>query len=125
MKNKKHLFLSLLLLSQWSFGFDKPGRDILKEYELSWTSQSQGSDESMPCGGGDIGMNVWVEQGELLVYFSRSGSFDENSCFLKSGRIRLSFTDQPLDSVDFVQCLRLSQGLVNIQAGRSEERRGG
>ncbi|MDD4431839.1 MAG: DUF5703 domain-containing protein, partial [Bacteroidales bacterium] len=75
----------------------------MKEYELSWTSQSQGSDESMPCGGGDIGMNVWVEQGELLVYFSRSGSFDENSCFLKSGRIRLSFPDQPLDSVDFVQ----------------------
>lgn len=122
MKNKKHLFLSLLLLSQWSFGFDKPEGDLLKEYELSWTSQSQGSDESMPCGGGDIGMNVWVEQGELLVYFSRSGSFDENSCFLKSGRIRLSFPDQPLDSVDFVQCLRLSQGLVNIQAGSKGQR---
>lgn len=117
MKNKKQLFLSLLLLSLWTLAAARPAGDLLKEYELSWTSQSKGSNESMPCGGGDIGMNVWVEQGELLVYFSRSGSFDENSCFLKSGRIRLSFPDEPLDTVDFVQCLKLSQGLVNIKAG--------
>ncbi len=116
MKNSKHLFLSLVLLSAWTLGFAKPA-DLLKDYELTWTTQSKGSNESMPCGGGDIGMNVWVEQGELLVYFSRSGSFDENSCFLKGGRLRLSFPDEPLDTVEFLQCLKLSRGLVNIQAG--------
>ena len=26
-----------------------------------WTMQSRNSSESMPCGGHDIGMNVWVE----------------------------------------------------------------
>ena len=40
----------------------------------------------MPCGGGDIGMNVWVEEGDVLFYLSRSGTFDENNCLLKQGR---------------------------------------
>lgn len=39
----------------------------------------------MPCGGGDIGMNVWVEEGDVLFYLSRSGTFDENNCLLKQG----------------------------------------
>ena len=26
-----------------------------------WNTSSRNSSESMPCGGGDIGMNVWVE----------------------------------------------------------------
>lgn len=28
-----------------------------------WNTSSRNSSESMPCGGGDIGMNVWVEEG--------------------------------------------------------------
>ena len=32
-----------------------------KDYE--WRTPSKNSSESMPCGGGDIGMNVWVEGG--------------------------------------------------------------
>ena len=43
----------------------------------------------MPCGGGDIGMNVWVEEGDVLFYLSRSGTFDENNCLLKQGRFRI------------------------------------
>ena len=65
------------------------GREI-SDYNIVWTTtQSSGSHESMPCGGGDIGLNVWVENDEVLFYFSKSGSFDENNTFLKSGRIRL------------------------------------
>ena len=41
-----------------------------------WTSQSKNSSESMPCGGHDIGMNVWVENGDVLFYASQSGWFD-------------------------------------------------
>ena len=33
----------------------------------------------MPCGGGDIGLNVWVENNELLFYMAKSGTFDENN----------------------------------------------
>jgi len=53
-----------------------------------WTSPSHNSSESMPCGGGEIGMNVWVENGDLLFYVSRSGAFDENNTMLKQGRFR-------------------------------------
>ena len=27
-----------------------------------WNTPSRNSSESMPCGGGDIGMNIWVEE---------------------------------------------------------------
>lgn len=54
-----------------------------------WTEQSKNSSESMPCGGGDVGLNVWVENDELFFYISRSGTFDENNTLLKQGRIRI------------------------------------
>ncbi len=50
---------------------------------LMWTTQSRNSSESMPCGGGDIGLNVWTENHEILFYLSRSGTFDENNTLLK------------------------------------------
>lgn len=37
----------------------------------------------MPCGGGSIGLNVWVENGDLMFYAQRSGTFDENNTMLK------------------------------------------
>ena len=43
---------------------------------LVWNIQSRNASESMPCGGGDIGMNVWVENDDVLFYLSRSGSFE-------------------------------------------------
>ena len=54
-----------------------------------WTTPGRDASESMPCGGGDIGMNVWVEDGELLFYISRSGAFDEHNTLLKQGRVRV------------------------------------
>jgi len=53
----------------------------------------------MPCGGGDIGLNVWVETGDLLFYFARSGNFDENNTLLKGGRIRVRLRPNPLAGV--------------------------
>ena len=59
------------------------------DYNIIWNTQSKNASESMPCGGGDIGMNVWVEKGELLIYVARSGNFDENNALFKTGRIRV------------------------------------
>lgn len=89
-------------------------------YNLLWTSQSKGSHESMPCGGGDIGLNVWVEQNDVLFYFCRSGSFDENNGFLKSGRIRIKLSPNPFGSRDFTQELKLEKGCVEIKGGGTE-----
>jgi hypothetical protein len=72
----------------------------------------------MPCGGGDVGMNVWVEEGDLLFYISRSGTFDEHNCMLKQGRVRVRLTPNPfLGSSDFRQELKLNDGYVEVAAG--------
>jgi hypothetical protein len=87
----------------------------LDAYNVKWTTQSKNSSESMPCGGRDTGMNVWVENGEILCYVQRSGSFDENNQYLKLGRIRLQLTPNPFGSgSSFSQELKLRDGCVEI-----------
>ncbi|MCF2519563.1 DUF5703 domain-containing protein [Dyadobacter sp. CY351] len=86
---------------------------------MKWTSQSKNSGESMPCGGGDIGLNVWVENGDVLFYLSRSGAFDENNIFPKLGRVRVRISPNPFkNGSEFRQELKLQEGYVEI-AGKS------
>jgi hypothetical protein len=87
----------------------------LKLNNIVWTSQSQNSGESMPCGGGDIGLNVWVEKGDLLFYLSKSGTFDENNTFLKLGRVRVRLSPNPFEGKEFKQELSLQTGAVEIE----------
>jgi hypothetical protein len=84
-------------------------------YNVVWTAQSKNSSESMPCGGGDIGLNVWVENGDILFYLSRSGTFDENNQMLKLGRMRLHLSSTPFAGKDFKQELKLQDGIVSIK----------
>ncbi|HEY4788227.1 MAG TPA: DUF5703 domain-containing protein [Bacteroidales bacterium] len=86
----------------------------LNQCNIIWTSQSKNSSESMPCGGGDIGLNVWVENGNILFYISRSGTFDENNGFLKLGRVRIKLNPNPFAGKDFRQELVLKDGYVTI-----------
>ncbi len=87
-----------------------------------WTSPSRNASESMPCGGHDIGMNVWVEQGDLLFYIAQSGWFDENNTLLKAGRWRLHIDGQPFMGKDFEQRLCLDEGCIYIKGGGTEVR---
>ncbi len=109
---KYKIYLSLLLITLVLNGFGQ-GTSV-SQYNVVWDSQSQNSSESMPCGGGDIGLNVWVEQGNVLFYMSESGFFDENNQFLKAGRIRLKLNPNPFDGGIFRQELVLHEGLVKI-----------
>ena len=70
----------------------------------------------MPCGGGDIGLNVWVENGELLFYIAKSGTFDENNALLKLGRVRIKLSPNPFEGKNFEQQLLLKDGCVTIKA---------
>ena len=102
-------FMAISVCAEW-----RPGN-------YTWVSPSLNVSESMPCGGGDVGMNVWVEQGDILFYLSRSGSFDENNTLLKQGRFRLKLQpDLFLDAVDFRQQLRLNDGYVSISCNGVE-----
>lgn len=86
-----------------------------KPKDYVWTTQSQNSSGSMPCGGHDVGMNVWVENGDILFYVSKSGMLDENNTQLKAGRFRLNIKGQPFSGTDFEQRLCLDDGAIYIK----------
>lgn len=87
-------------------------------YEPVWCSSSRNAGESMPCGAGDIGLNVWVEGEDLLYYVARSGAFDETNSYLKLGRARLRFNPSPFGAgVAFEQRLRLVDGEMVVTCG--------
>jgi len=120
---KKVFVICTVLLSACLFSATAQDKQV--DENLVWTSQSENSAGSMPCGGGDIGLNVWVEKGEVMFYISRSGTFDENNTLLKLGRVRLKLNPNPFDSgTAFKQELVLKEGYVKItgtKAGLSTE----
>jgi len=112
-------FIFVLLLLFFVSGYVIAENSWLKPYNIVWDSQSTDSEQSMPCGGGDIGLNVWVENGEVLMYVSRSGTFDELNGFPKIGRIRLKLTPNPFEEGNsFRQELLLRNGYVEIAGSK-------
>ena len=92
----------------------------LDAYNVVWNSPSRNSGESMPGGDGSIGLNAWVEDGELLCYVARPDAFEETGALLKSGRIRRRLTPNPFDKGDsFTQELKLRDGTVEV-TGRKD-----
>jgi Domain of unknown function (DUF5703) len=83
-------------------------------YNIVWNSQSKNASESMPCGGGDIGMNVWVQDGDILMYAGRSGSYNEDNNLMKAGRLRIKCSPNPFNGKIFKQELHLQNGYVTI-----------
>ncbi len=89
-------------------------------YNVVWTTQSRDVSESMPCGGGDVGLNVWVQNGSLLIYLSRSGTFDELSGMPKLGRLRMTLSPNPFaGGGTFRQELKLREGHVEVLGERA------
>jgi hypothetical protein len=97
-----------------------PGLDA---YNITWNSQSRHSGESMPCGGGQLGLNVWVENGDILCYLSPTGAFDENNTLLKAGRLRIKLTPNPFEAgTTFDQTLHLKEGYITITGTKGRQR---
>ncbi|MDR3365930.1 MAG: DUF5703 domain-containing protein [Prevotellaceae bacterium] len=116
MRTKKILHAAALA---WLCSAGAYAENALQQYNVAWLTQSKNSSESMPCGGGDVGLNVWTENNEILFYISRSGTFDENNAFLKLGRVRLSFDPNPFQNGTFKQELLLQEGYVKITGSNS------
>jgi len=64
----------LAINSVWCHAAERVG-DLawLEQYNIVWTSQSSTSGDSMPVSGGDIGLNVWMENNELMFYIGPAG----------------------------------------------------
>lgn len=104
--------LTLQLVNPLNF---QAAAQIPSSYDIVWSTPSSNPSESMPCGGGDIGMNVWVEKGELFIYLAKSGSLDEHNTMLKAGRIRVKFFPNPFEGGTFRQQLHLNGGYVLVE----------
>jgi len=111
----RHINMKRVLLFCFFISFLLSVNGQPKDYE--WRTPSKNSSESMPCGGGDIGMNVWVEDGDVLFYLSRSGCFDENNTLLKLGRFRIHLS-KPFALSSFRQQLVLKDGYVQVTDGQ-------
>lgn len=90
-----------------------------KDYNVVWNTQSKNSSESMPVGGGDIGLNVWAENGDLFFYLGKSGAFDEDNMLLKLGRVRLTLYPNPFAGENFHQELHVENGHVVLSANNN------
>lgn len=102
---KKTSLIASLLLAASVAGAHVPA-------DYVWDSMSHDSSASMPVGGGDVGLNVWVEDGDLMFYIGRSGAYDEHSTLLKQGRVRVHL---PGDSLKpFAQRLKLNDGYCEL-----------
>jgi len=114
MNCRVHLFIVAVFCSLSVFAQKK-----LSAYNPVWTSQSRNASESMPCGGGDIGLNVWVENNEVFFYAGKSGSFDENNMLLKAGRVRIRLFPNPFEGGEFRQELDLEKGCVYVDGRKN------
>lgn len=94
------------------------------ESDVVWTTPSKDSAGSMPLGNGEVGINLWVEEGgDLLFLISRSDAFSEIARLLKVGQVRVSLTPSPFAAgAPFHQALRLRDGVCEISAGENEGR---
>jgi hypothetical protein len=118
--NTRYVFLIAGVFICNLFSLASTAQSALSSYNVSWNSQSQNAAGSMPCGGGDIGLNVWVEHGELYVYMAQSGCFDENNALLKPGRLHVKCTPNAFDGDYFKQELKLEEGYIQID-GRNNK----
>lgn len=106
---KLRIYLLMAVVALWSM------EAVAQPADYSWTSESRNSSESMPLGGGDIGLNVWVEEGDLCFYICRSGSYDEHNALLKAGRVRLRVGEGGDPTAPFRQTLRLSKSAMEVE----------
>lgn len=111
---KKLIFILCLLTSQLL------AQSEIAHYNVVWNSQSVNSSESMPLGGGDIGVNVWVEKGDIYLYLAKSGAFDENNTLLKLGRVKVSLSPNPFEGKTFKQELVLKDGYIQINGANQQ-----
>ncbi len=90
-------------------------------YNIKWTDFSNDSQESLPIGNGDIGLNVWTEKsGDILFYIGKSDAWSEanNTQLVKVGKVRITLSPNPFASaIDFLQSLHLGDGEIVIKGG--------
>jgi len=111
----------LTATSTWAQGGHTDVEPSVDQYNVTWTTPSEGPSGSMPIGNGQIGLNVWVEQGALVLYIATTDAWSENGRLLKLGRVRVTLDPDPFqEGQPFEQTLRLRQGDILVRAGAGD-----
>jgi hypothetical protein len=122
MKNNHALVGALLLALPLVIAASDGQSHWTKPYNIVWNTPSKDSAGTMPIGGGNLGLNVWVEKGELAFYIGCADAFDVHGNNIKLGRIRITtqpaiFPVEPEPEKPFRQELELESGAILFQGG--------
>ncbi len=86
--------------------------------DVIWHTPSTDEHGSMPLGNGEVGINLWTENGrDLCFYVARTDAYDGDGRLCKIGRIRIRLPEGTFAlGVPFVQRLDLATATVRIRA---------
>lgn len=84
----------------------------LDTYRIVWTEPGTKALHSMPCGGGNIALNVWTTRDDLRFYIASPDSWNGQTQ-VKMGRVRISVSPNPFTG-NFRQELRLSDNSILV-----------
>lgn len=86
--------------------------------DITWTTPGRSSADSLPLGNGDIAANIWTdEDGDILLYLSKSDAWDRYCRLIKVGQLRIRVKPGLLDEVKFEQKLSLEDASVIVTNG--------
>lgn len=88
-------------------------KEIGDRYKIVWTTPGKGSEDSMPLAGGILGLNVWMEGGDLLVLIGSPNCLDEKGMQTKLGLIRIRL-EPSVFAAGFRQELDLKRSEITV-----------
>lgn len=110
-------FAGVLAVSARAADFDLASH--LDACNVTWDVPGPSSQQSMPIGNGDIGLNLWVEpSGDLAFYIGKTDSWDTQNNLPKIGGMHISMNPTPMSAgAPFVQVLKLHESEIDIKEG--------
>jgi alpha-L-fucosidase 2 len=119
--------ISIALLSGSACGGRFDNFSTLASYDVVWDQPGQSSKDSMPAGNGDLGLNVWTEEGtgSVCFYIAKTDAWDDSGRLLKVGKVRVKVEPNPFGAGRrFRQRLNLADAAIEVVAGegRNEAR---
>ncbi len=131
--NHRHILLlvsSLLLAAALSAQSASEGvsTSALDACDVVWSTPGKTSEDSMPLGNGDIGLNVWTEaNGDIVFYVSKTDTWSEKLGSKyhhpKVGRVRLSLLpngEKLAPDFHIKQVLRFRTGEIHIEINETK-----
>lgn len=93
-------------------------RSWVDAYNIIWTEPGTKALHSMPCGGGNIALNVWTTKDDLLFHIASPDSWNGQTQ-VKMGRVRISVSPNPFTG-NFRQELKLADNSIHV-SGRAAD----